>query len=69
MLQRPFSKLEKHSPTRLYMLYPMVQSVVLVCVEKVKKKALQGHSPLSSSIVHRPPKNKIILVRGLAPAK
>jgi hypothetical protein len=56
MLQRPFSKLEKHSPTGLYMLYPMVQSVVLVCVEKVKKKALQGHSPLSSS--HHPSSKK-----------
>jgi hypothetical protein len=57
-LQRPFSKLKKHSPTHLYMLYPMVQSVVLVFVEKVKKRALQGHCPLSSSIVHRGPKTK-----------
>jgi hypothetical protein len=27
------SKLKKHGPTNLYMLYPMVQSVALVCVE------------------------------------
>ena len=45
-LQRPFSK-------------PMVQSVALVFVEKVKKKALQGHCPLSSSIVHRPNENHL----------
>jgi hypothetical protein len=69
MLQRPFPKLKKHSPTRLYMLYPMVQSVVLVCVEKVKKMTPQGgivhcHHPSPSST-----KNKIILARGLAPAK
>jgi hypothetical protein len=31
------------------MLYPMVQSVWLVCVEKVKKMTLQRHCPLSSS--------------------
>jgi hypothetical protein len=30
-LQRPFPKLKKHSPTNIYMLYPMVQSVALVC--------------------------------------
>jgi hypothetical protein len=36
------------------MLYPMAQSVALIFVERVKKKALQGHCPLSSSIVHRP---------------
>jgi hypothetical protein len=42
MLQRPFPKLKKHGPTRLYMLYPMVQSVALVCVEKVKKMTPQG---------------------------
>jgi hypothetical protein len=32
-LQRPFSKLKKNSHTNLYMLYPIVQSVALVCVE------------------------------------
>jgi hypothetical protein len=52
MPQTSFSKLKKHSPTTLYMLYPMAQSVALIFVEKVKKKALQGHSPLSSS--HHP---------------
>jgi hypothetical protein len=31
-LQRPFPKLKKHHPTNIYMLYPMVQSVVLVCI-------------------------------------
>jgi hypothetical protein len=49
MLQRPFSKLKKHSPTHLYMLYPMVQSIALVCVEKVKKMPSQGLCPLSLS--------------------
>jgi hypothetical protein len=33
MQQRPFSKLKKHGPTNLYMLYPMAQSVARVCVE------------------------------------
>jgi hypothetical protein len=52
------------------MLYLMMQSVAHVFVEKDKKKALQGHCPLSSSIVHRPSsKTKIILARGLAPTK
>jgi hypothetical protein len=71
MLQTSFSKLEKHSPTRLYMIYPMVQSVVLVCVEKVKKMTPQRHCPLSSSsIIHHPKsKIKIILARRLAPTK
>jgi hypothetical protein len=36
-----------HGPTNLYMLYPMEQSVVLVCVEKVKKMPLQWHCLLS----------------------
>jgi hypothetical protein len=30
-------KAEKHHTTNLYMLYPMVPSVVLIFVEKVKK--------------------------------
>jgi hypothetical protein len=42
MLQTPFLKLKKHHPTRLYMLYPMIQSVLLVGVEKIKKMARQG---------------------------
>jgi hypothetical protein len=42
MLQRPFPKLKKHSPTRLYMIYPRVQSVALVCIEIDKKMAPQG---------------------------
>jgi hypothetical protein len=49
-LQRPFSKLKKHGPTHLYMLYPMVQSVAIIFVEKVKKRALQEgivHCPLT----------------------
>jgi hypothetical protein len=33
MPQRPFSKLKKHGPTNLYMLYPMAQSAARVCVE------------------------------------
>jgi hypothetical protein len=31
-LQRPFPKLKMHHPTNNYMLYSMVQSVVLVCI-------------------------------------
>jgi hypothetical protein len=49
MLQTSFPKLKKHSPTRLYMLYPMVQSVALVFVEIVKKMPLQWHCSLPSS--------------------
>jgi hypothetical protein len=59
MQKTSFSKLEKHSPTRLYMLYPMVQSVALVCVEIDKKLTLQRgvlHSPFSIVIIQ---KNKI----------
>jgi hypothetical protein len=41
-LKRPFPKLKKHSPTRIYMLYPMAQSVACVCVEIDKKMAPQG---------------------------
>jgi hypothetical protein len=47
-LQRPFSKLKKRSPTNLYMLYLMVQSVALVCVGKETRK---GHSNGIFSIV------------------
>jgi hypothetical protein len=36
-LQRLFSKLKKHPPTNLYMLYPMVQSFALVCVENIQE--------------------------------
>ena len=43
-----FPKLKKHSPTNVYMLYPMVQSVALVCVEIDKKLTLQRQCPLSS---------------------
>jgi hypothetical protein len=42
MLQTSFSELKTHHPTNLYMLYPMMQSVFLVCVKKVKKMAPQG---------------------------
>jgi hypothetical protein len=49
MLQTSFPKLKKHSPTRLYMLYPMVQSVALVFVEIVKKMPSQWHCLLPSS--------------------
>jgi hypothetical protein len=48
MLQTSFSKLKKHSPTNLYMLYPMAQSFGLVCVEMDKQMPLQWHCPLSS---------------------
>jgi hypothetical protein len=41
MLQRPFLKLKKHSPTNLYMIYPMVHSVLLLCVKIDKKMPLQ----------------------------
>ena len=43
-----FPKLKKHSPTNFYMLYPMVQSVALVCLEINKKLTLQRQCPLSS---------------------
>jgi hypothetical protein len=49
-LQRPFPKLKKHHPTNLYMLYPMAQSVGLVCVEMDKQMTLQGHCPPSLEI-------------------
>jgi hypothetical protein len=52
MLQRPFPKLKKHHPTNLYMIYPMAQSVGLVCVERVKKMRLQGDCPTSSLEIH-----------------
>jgi hypothetical protein len=32
-LQRPFSKLKKYRPTNLYMICPLMQSVVQFCVE------------------------------------
>jgi hypothetical protein len=49
MLQTSFPKLEKHPPTRLYMLYPMVQSVARFRVEIDKQMTLQRLcSPLSS---------------------
>jgi hypothetical protein len=61
MLQRPFPKLKKHGPTNLYMLYRMVQSVWLVCVEIDKQMTPQGgivhchwksiHCPSSSEII------------------
>jgi hypothetical protein len=51
MPQTSFSKLEKHSPTTLYMLYPMAQSVALFCIEIDKKMQLQWHCSLSSFIV------------------
>jgi hypothetical protein len=60
MLQTSFPKLKKHHPTRLYMLYPMMQSVSRVCVEKDKKKALQGHCPLSI-VIGNPLSFEIIL--------
>jgi hypothetical protein len=49
MLQTSFAKLKKRSPTNLYMLYPMMQSVVLVYVEIDKKMPPQWHWPWSSS--------------------
>ena len=42
MLQRPFLKLKTYPPTNLYMLYPMVQSIALDCVEIEKKMPPQG---------------------------
>jgi hypothetical protein len=53
-LQRPFPKLKKHHPTNLYMLYPMTQSVALVCVEIDKQMPPQGHCPLGSYLVIGP---------------
>jgi hypothetical protein len=48
MLQTSFPKLKKHHPTHIYMLYPMAQSVVLICVEIDKELTLQRQCPLSS---------------------
>jgi hypothetical protein len=60
MLQRPFPKLKKHSPTNVYMLYQMVQSVALVCVEIDKKMPPQWHCPLSI-VIGNPLSLEIIL--------
>jgi hypothetical protein len=53
MLQTPFLKAKKHGPTHLYVIYPMIQSVALVCVEIDKKMPLQqhvhGHHPKTKS--------------------
>jgi hypothetical protein len=49
MLQTPFSRLKKHGPTNLYMIYPMAQSAAQFCVEMDKQMPAQGHCPLSSS--------------------
>jgi hypothetical protein len=51
MLKTSFSKLKKHHPTNLYMLYPMAQSACLVCVKIDKKLTLQMHCPLSIVII------------------
>jgi hypothetical protein len=67
MLQTSFPKLKKHHPTNLYMLYPMMQSVLLVCVEIDKKMPSQGCCPLSSS--SSPSSSKIILAREPVPTK
>ena len=57
MLQTFFQSWKKPSPTHLYMIYPMAQSVVLVCVEKETRKChCNGIVHLSSSS-----KNKISL--------
>jgi hypothetical protein len=56
MLQTSFPKLKKHHSTRLYMIYPMMQSVLLVCVEIDKQMPLQGgivHCHWKSIVHHR----------------
>jgi hypothetical protein len=60
MLQTSFPKLKKHHPTNIYMLYPMAQTVALVCVEIDKQMPPQGHCPLSLEI-HCPSSFEIIL--------
>jgi hypothetical protein len=55
MPQTSFSKLKKHIPTNIYMIYPMAQSVDRFYVEIKKKMPPQWHCPLSSSLS----KNKI----------
>jgi hypothetical protein len=57
MLQTSFPKLKTHHPTNLYMLYPMMQSVLLVCVEKVKKMTPQARA-LSMVIITSSPSKK-----------
>jgi hypothetical protein len=46
MPKRPFSKLKKHGPTNMYMLYPMAQSIACACVE-IDKEMPPRHCPLS----------------------
>ena len=53
MLQRPFSKLKKHGPTNLYMLYPMVQSVALIFCWKIQENAT-AMALSTMVIIHRP---------------
>jgi hypothetical protein len=50
-LQTSFPKLKKHSPTHLYMLYPMLQRFVRECVEIDMKRPSEVHCPWSSSII------------------
>ena len=57
MLQTSFPKLKKHPPTRLYMLYPKMQSVLLVCVEIDKQMPPQG------GIVHCHWKSIVSIIR------
>jgi hypothetical protein len=64
-LRRPFPKLKKHSPTRIYMLYPMAQSVACVCVEIDKKMAPQGGIFHCHHHHHRHPKTKSFWRAGL----
>ena len=53
-LQRPFPELKKHCPTNLYMLYPIEQSIVLVCIEIDKKTPPQWHCPSSLENLYCP---------------
>jgi hypothetical protein len=54
MLQTSFSKLKKHTPTNIYIIYPMSQSVAQFHVEIDKEMPPQGHVHCH----HRHPKTK-----------
>ena len=57
--------LKKHHPTNIYMLYPMVQPVVLDCIEIDKKMALQGHCPSMIIIIIIIQKQNLVLAHSI----
>ena len=51
ILKTIFPKLKKHSPTNLYMLYPMIQSAVLDSVERDVKSPPESHGDGHQGII------------------